>query len=129
MRGDKNDELERSGRTVKRRKKEQTGGAAASLSRERGAVVMRRKPSRNGSTPKFVSALPKNTGESVPFRTASRSNSRPAPSSSISSARLSRRFCPMRSTSAGSSSAISVTPAFFAWPASVKWMMHCFSRS
>ena len=101
----------------------------ASLSRERGAVVMRRKPSRNGSTPKFVSALPKNTGESVPFRTASRSNSRPAPSNSISSARLSRRFCPMRSTSAGSSSAISVTPAFFAWPASVKWMMHCFSRS
>ncbi len=37
VRGDKNDELERSGRTVKRRKKEQTGGAAAAVQvRERG---------------------------------------------------------------------------------------------
>lgn len=37
VRGDKNDKLERSGRTVKRRKKEQTGGAAAAVQvRERG---------------------------------------------------------------------------------------------
>ena len=46
---------------------------------------------KNGSTPKFVSALPKNTGESLPWRTASRSKSRPAPSSSTSSASVSRR--------------------------------------
>ena len=51
----------------------------------RGGGVMRRNASRNGSTPKFVSAEPKNTGLSVPARTSSMSNSRPAPSSSTSS--------------------------------------------
>ena len=56
-----------------------------SASRGRGLGVMRRNSSRNGSTPKLVRAEPKNTGESLPARTSSRSNSRPAPSSSTSS--------------------------------------------
>ena len=40
-----------------------------------GGVVMRKKDSKNGSTPKFVRAEPKNTGDSLPHCTASRSNS------------------------------------------------------
>ncbi len=50
--------------------------------RGRGAVVMRRKSSRKGSTPKLVRAEPKNTGDSWPWRTRSMSNSQEAPSSS-----------------------------------------------
>ena len=38
-----------------------------------GGIVMCRKFSRNGSTPKFVSAEPKNTGLRRPARTSSRS--------------------------------------------------------
>ena len=40
-----------------------------------GEVVISRKFSKNGSTPKFVRAEPKNTGESSPFLTFSISNS------------------------------------------------------
>ena len=36
-----------------------------------GEVVISRKWERNGSTPKFVSALPKNTGVSSPFEISS----------------------------------------------------------
>ena len=36
-----------------------------------GAGARSRNSSRNGSTPKFVSALPKNTGESSPVSSAS----------------------------------------------------------
>ena len=53
----------------------------------KGGVVRFKNSSRNGSTPKFVSAEPKNTGVSSPLRTASRSNSSPAPSSSSTSSR------------------------------------------
>ena len=50
--------------------------------RASGVGVSRRKFSRKGSTPKLVSAEPKNTGLSSPRRTLSRSNSSAAPSSS-----------------------------------------------
>ena len=50
--------------------------------RGRGAVVICRKCSRKGSTPKLVRAEPKNTRESLPWRTRSMSNSAAAPSSS-----------------------------------------------
>ncbi len=40
-----------------------------------GEVVICKKLSRKGSTPKFVSAEPKNTGVSSPCLTFSRSNS------------------------------------------------------
>ena len=46
---------------------------------------------RNGSTPKFVSALPKNTGDSSPESTAASSNGCPASSSSEMS--CTRRSC------------------------------------
>ena len=59
---------------------------SSTVSLGRGGVVSCKNCSRNGSTPKFVRAEPKNTGVSWPLRTASRSNSSPAPSrSSISS--------------------------------------------
>lgn len=47
----------------------------AEESRGRGGGERRRKSARNGSTPKFVSADPKNTGVSMPWRTLSRLNS------------------------------------------------------
>lgn len=47
----------------------------AEESRGRGGGERRRKSARNGSTPKFVSAEPKNTGVSMPWRTLSRLNS------------------------------------------------------
>ena len=53
--------------------------------RGRGGVVRRKKLSKKGSTPKLVRAEPKNTGDSLPWRTLSRSNSYPAPSSSSTS--------------------------------------------
>ena len=90
---------------------------------------MRKKDSRNGSTPKFVRAEPKNTGESLPHCTASRSNSAPAPSSSTSSRRVWVSLSPISSGRAGSSSSTSVTAALRAWPASVKCRMRFFSLS
>lgn len=51
---------------------------AAVCHTRRGLGVMRRNSSKNGSTPKFVSAEPKNTGESSPRCTSAISNSRPA---------------------------------------------------
>ena len=57
----------------------------------RGVCVSFRKFWRNISTPKFVSAEPKKTGESIPASTSSRSNGLPAPSrSSTSSMSLSK---------------------------------------
>ena len=65
----------------------------------RGGVVILRKLLRNGSTPKLVSADPKNTGESLPFLTRSISNSSPPPSrSSISSDNISCFSAPIRSS-------------------------------
>ena len=72
--------------------------------RDRGGGVICRKASRNGSTPKFVRAEPKNTGLSRPRRTSSMSNSRPAPSSSTSSRSCCQRSAPMSSPTRGSSS-------------------------
>ena len=43
--------------------------------RGRGGVVSFKKLSRKGSTPKLVRAEPKNTGESLPWRTFSKSKS------------------------------------------------------
>ncbi len=45
------------------------GPADVSVARQRRVVICRNF-SRNGSTPKFVSAEPKNTGESLPWWTA-----------------------------------------------------------
>ena len=50
--------------------------------RASGVGVRRRNSCKKGSTPKLVSADPKNTGLSSPFSTLSRSNSSAAPSSS-----------------------------------------------
>ncbi len=58
---------------------------------------MRRNSLRKGSTPKFVSAEPKKTGESLPPRTASMSKPSPAPSSSsMLFLRLSAASSPIR---------------------------------
>ena len=100
-----------------------------SLTRGRGGVVMRRNSSRNGSTPKVVRAEPKNTGDRVPFRTASMSNSRPAPSSSTSSRRAAAFCAPIMSSSAGSSRATSAEPTFLPRSSAWKNRMRCFSRS
>ena len=51
---------------------------------------MRTNRSRNSSTPKFVIALPKNTGVTSPRSIAARSNAAPAPSSSSMPSRNSR---------------------------------------
>ena len=42
------------------------------LGRPDGGVVMRKNSSKKGSTPRLVRAEPKNTGESLPWRTRSR---------------------------------------------------------
>ena len=49
-----------------------------------GGGPIRTNASRNSSTPKFVTALPKNTGVTSPRSIASRSNAEPAPSSNSS---------------------------------------------
>ena len=53
-----------------------------------GGGVVLRKFSRNGSTPKFVRAEPKNTGERTPACTALKSNSSLAPSRSSTSSTI-----------------------------------------
>ena len=58
-----------------------------SLSRGRGGGVNCRNRSRKGSTPKLVTADPKNMGVSSPARTFSRSKGSPASSSSSISSR------------------------------------------
>ena len=91
---------------------------------------MRRNSSKKGSTPKLVRAEPKNTGDSLPWRTRSMSKSQEAPSSSsISSTSWSRRAWPMRSARAGSSGSISVAVAARALVLEVKWMIFRFCRS
>ena len=91
--------------------------------RGRGAVVMRRNSSRKGSTPKLVRAEPKNTGDSLPWRTRSRSKSQEAPSSSsISSTSWSRFPALIRSARAGSSGSIWVAVAALALVLEVKWI-------
>ena len=69
-----------------------------------GEVVISKKCSRNGSTPKFVKADPKNTGVNSPDLTFSKSSSSPAISkSSISYINLSCRASPNISLNLGSS--------------------------
>ena len=69
-----------------------------------GEYVIFKKCCKNVSTPKFVNAEPKNTGDNSPFETRSISNSALAPSSSsISSNSFSFAASPISSTSAGSS--------------------------
>ena len=98
--------------------------------RGRGGVVMRRKCSRKGSTPKLVRAEPKNTGESLPWRTRSRSNSAAAPSrSSISSLSCRWREAPIRLSRLGSPSSTSVAVAALDPPLLVKWMIFLLPRS
>ena len=98
--------------------------------RGRGAVVMRKNSSRKGSTPKLVRAEPKNTGDSLPWRTRSRSKSQEAPSSSsISPMSCSRLSAPIRSARAGSSGSISVAVAARALVLEVKWITFRFCRS
>ena len=98
--------------------------------RGRGGVVMRRKCSRKGSTPKLVRAEPKNTGDSLPWRTRSRSNSAAAPSSSsISSVSCRCSRSPIRPSRLGSPSSTSVAVAALAPPLEVKWMIFLEPRS
>ena len=81
-----------------------------------GEVVSCKNCSKNGSTPKFVSAEPKNTGVSFPSLTAWRLNSSPAPSSSsISSNKSCFKYWPRISSSWGSSSDSSFFSTSF-WP-------------
>ena len=54
-------------------------------SRGAGSGASSRNSRKNGSTPKFVRALPKNTGDSSPARTAASSNGCPASSSRLMS--------------------------------------------
>ena len=69
-----------------------------------GEVVSFKKSFKNGSTPKFVRADPKNTGVNSPFLTFSKSNSSPAISnSSTSSINLLCRSSPRSSLNLGSS--------------------------
>ena len=92
------------------------------LWRGRGGVVMRRKSSRKGSTPKVVRAEPKNTGESFPWRTRSKSKAQEAPSSSsMSSMSWSRRVWPSMSARTGSSKSIWVAADFLALVLEEKW--------
>ena len=75
-----------------------------------GVGVRRRNSFKNGSTPKFVKAEPKNTGDSSPCCTASRSNSSAAPSSSsMSSASFSWLAAPIRSSRRASPSSASTS--------------------
>ena len=90
---------------------------------------MRRNSSRKGSTPKVVRAEPKNTGDREPLRTASMSNSRPAPSSSTSSRRMAAFFSPSSSSRAGSSRATSMALTFLPLASPEKNRMRDFSRS
>ena len=96
-----------------------------------GAVVIERKCFKKVSTPKLVSAEPKNTGDSSPALTSSWSNSSLAPSkSSMSSISFSRLACPIRS-SALSDAASKVSLATSFWPpmAAVNVVICFFSLS
>ena len=74
---------------------------------ESGVVVIFKKCCKKNSTPKFVSAEPKNTGVSSPARTSSKSNSALAPSkSAISSSRRPAASSPIAAQSASASFAI-----------------------
>ena len=79
-----------------------------------GGVVILRKCCKNVSTPKLVSAEPKNTGVRSPACTFSRSNSALAPSrSSTSSFSLSKKACPISSFKAASSRLIFLVSTSF----------------
>ena len=70
-----------------------------------GDVVSFKKFSKNGSTPKLVNALPKNTGVKSPYLTFSSLNSSPAISkSSISSSNFSYKLSVIASLATSSSS-------------------------
>ena len=100
------------------------------LCRGRGEVVIRRKSSKKGSTPKVVRAEPKKTGESLPWRTRFRSKSQEAPSSrAMSSMSWSRRACPSMSVRTGSSRSICVVPDFLALVLEEKCRISCLFRS
>ena len=96
-----------------------------------GDVVISKKFSKNGSTPKLVKADPKNTGVNSPVLTFSTSNSSPAISrSSISSINLSWSADPKISLNLSSSTEPSIASTSVApWLPPLKAMILSFFLS